>query len=297
MEQEILKLIKKLSPNITDEELNEILYTVEGEEKKLKDGFSDEIIKIMEGKIQSVKDSTKEEKENFYKKGQKEKAQELEAKFKEMTGIESDGLFDELVQAHIEQTGKKSKLTDDDVKKHPLYISLEKERIAKADYDRLSEEFNNYKSNVSRNELLSKINDKAWNIVESNKPKKPENTVVFENLKKSFLGVLGSYNYEINGDTIVVLDKDGKRLEDNLSNAIDFDKFVKSNADNWFEWNVTDARDGSGNKNTPPTAPPAGNYSFETKADWDTAFNAEKDAKKRVELGKYAREKGWLASG
>lgn len=284
--EQVEKLLTKVF-NKTPDELGEVLYEGEGEERKPREDWADSVIPLFEQKIQSIKSSTKEEKENFYKKGVKEKAQEFEQLFKDKIGYKGEKeTFEEMLLDYAAQKPPKG-MTEDDIKKHPLYIELEQSTIPKSKYEEAINSFEDYKKNVSRNEVLNKIKSKAWNIVEGHKPKMPENSTVAENLRNSFLSSFENFDYEFNGDQIIVL-KDGKRVEDSLGNLVTFDTLTKQNADNWFEWNVTDARDASGNKNTPTGALP------DSKEAFTKAFNETTDREARVKLGQYGRSKGWL---
>jgi hypothetical protein len=155
-------------------------------------------------------------------------------------------LFIEYAQA---QTKTTAEVTDDVVKKHPVFIStVDKLKKEKAEEVRkATEQLETFKKEVGQKETFSKVSSKAIEIFNSFKPILSKDPVKAKNQMDDFIAKLNGYEYRIqDGDRIVIL-KDGKPLEDEHGHAKSFDIVVKETADRYFDFLVTDPERSSTN--------------------------------------------------
>lgn len=178
-----------------------------------------------------------------YAKAKKEERANFEKEIKEKFGIESDNTGLELVDTIVSEKsaeagkGKKGEVTEDDVKKHPVYQNLESR--AKKEIADKAKEFNDKYTQLEqkqkRGETFATIKAKAMNLLDGLKPVLPGNTDVANNIKGLFLGALDGFDYELQGDRAVIL-KDGKVMEDKHGNSMELEDLVKTTASKFFEF-------------------------------------------------------------
>lgn len=254
--------------NLTDEEVQSKFF--EGED--LKETAADELLAAIELKLTAAK---KGETEAFNKGFQKAEAKyktHAETVVKDVLGVEineGEELSEVVTKWHSENK-KKSAFTDDDVKKHPLYRQLEKERIPKEEYEKVIGEFEAYKQQSAKREVLAQVKPKVWSTVTSMNPKLPTDPNVAETYRNAFLSIFDSYDYQVENDDVLIL-KDGARVEDSFGNPLKFNDFVKSNASKYFEFQKQDPKGGAGNNNDNPT--PGGAVNKPMPKSWDE-FNS-----------------------
>jgi hypothetical protein len=241
--------------NQTQEEVSELLYEADG---KLKETASEALIQKFEAKINSLKTTDKEAireaQEAGYNRAKKEVMTEFEKKLKESQGVASDKMGMELVDEIIlkKSTEKPTKPTDDQIKASKLYLDLEekfKNNKEIADkHQVLTEEFENYKKGIERNNMLTIVKEKASVIFAGLNPILPENAEKANNLKRVFLTELEKYNYVFdNGSVAGIMDGD-KRLEDKFGNPVKFEQLVTEKAAAYFDFKKTDAKGSAENK-------------------------------------------------
>ncbi len=229
--------------NLTEDEVKQRYY----ENDAVKDGAADEILSTVSKKITDAKTDGQANFDKGFQKAEAKYKSAAEKLFSEKTGVEySDGrTLDEMIEEYSERNRKKS-LTDADIKIHPLYRDLEKNSIKVDEYNKLKQEHEQFVSNFQRKSVLDQVKPKVWNIVSSINPVLEANPKVAETRKNTFLSLFDSYDYQIEGDDIIVL-KDGNRIEDNFKNPLKFDEFVKDHASNYFEFNKQKPTGGAGN--------------------------------------------------
>lgn len=241
-----------------------------------------------------------------YQKAEAEIKSKAEKSFKEKTGFTEDAEnFEELLDKYIEQQAKnpkKSAMTDDDVKKHPAYLALEKERVPKAEYDKVKMEFEDYKACVSRNEKMSAIKSKVLNKFNSFQIEQIENPTVKAKRTDLFLKEFDAFDYEMDGDNVIII-KDGKRLEDDHGNLVQFDKFIENTAQEHFVFLKQTPRASAGNGNPDVKVEPKGEVTIkdeahyrELMADIDSRQAKETDPAKIIEIRKERAKLGetWM---
>jgi septal ring factor EnvC (AmiA/AmiB activator) len=193
------------------------------------------------------------EKDDQLKRGIKEGASKIEKELKDKFG-DSDLIGVELVESIVtKQVEDATKAGSKDISKHPEYIKLQAD-ITKQLKDRdkewqtkLDQKDGEFKKAV----IFDKVKSKALSYLDSAKAILPADVKKAENWKATYINALSTYNYQENEDgSIIVLDKDGKALQDSHANTITFDEVVKSTADNYFDYPKAEDRSSSGNKET-----------------------------------------------
>jgi len=241
--------------NKSEEEISALLYTKaeDSDELILKDDALELVLDADVSRVDKIKKSVKPDPEALksqYSRGLKEAMENYEKELRETYSSASDAQGLDLVKAIINsETKNKSKLTDDDVKKHPLYLDLEKNRVTKEKYDSLESEFNDYKSNQARNARLSDIKKDVMTIFDTLNAVQSDNPTVARNRINDFLSKFEQANldYEIQEDGNHVITKDGSRLEDDHGNPLKFKEFVVQNAQLYYDFAKSDAKGNAGN--------------------------------------------------
>ena len=191
-----------------------------------------------------------------YAKAKKEVLTDLEAQLKTTHGIQSDKkgveLIDEIITTKSESKGgDKGEITDDVVKKHPAFITMEKtfkQQLTDKEKE-LETKTKEYDGKFAKLETFTNVKSKADDIFQALKPILPKNTTVAQNIKNQFLKELEAYDYEKQTDGTFIVSKDGKRLEDSHGHSRDFDDIVKTVAGNYFEFEANNGGKTAGNNN------------------------------------------------
>lgn len=191
-----------------------------------------------------------------YAKAKKEERMLFEKEIKEQFQIESDttglDLINEVVTTKSEELGKgkKGEITEDDVKKHSVYQTLESryKKDLKSKDDEWQTKLTEIQSNYKKEETFSAVKSKALSILEGLKPVLPGDPTVANNQKGWFVGALKDYEFDLQDDRVVVM-KEGKVIEDNHGNSLGFDELVKSTASKFFEFQKNNGGGNAGNNN------------------------------------------------
>lgn len=187
-----------------------------------------------------------------YKKAKSEVLTELENSLKEKYGLQDSDLTGvELVDAVVaEQTkgGKPGELTEDAVKRHPVFQQAERAHKAalKQVQDDATQKVTDLETQYKRKETFATIAGKAEEILNTLNPVFPANPKVAANLKKAFLNTLEGFEFEDQNGVILVM-KDGKVYTDAHGNSVEFDTLVKENAGNYFEFKQNNGGGNAGN--------------------------------------------------
>lgn len=237
---------------------------------KLDDGKIDEILKEKDGvteatvqsqietldaaRVETLKAPKKGETyQDGYATAKKEVLTDLEKSLKTTHGIESDkkgvDLIDEIISTKT-QPGK-TDLTDDAVKKHPVFVQMEKDFKTKlTDKEKeLETKTNEYDGKIKKVQTFASVKNDADAIFQALKPVVAKNPTVANNIKKQFLAELEGFEYEKQADGSYIVSKDGKRVEDKHGHARDFNDIVKSIAGDYYEFEANNGGSSAGNDN------------------------------------------------
>jgi len=294
--EETLKALMYLATkqfNLTEEELKPLLTDDEG---KLKEDALDLLLEKDKDRIAKLKKERETKYNEGFQTAEKKFKTHAEEVFKAKTGYDGtednfEGMFDSWFAKQKETLSKKKEVTEDDIKKHPLYIGLESKSIPKEKYDDLQKSFDEFKTQSQKKQVMDVVTSKAWDVVAAKNPILSENQTVAENRKRDFLAKFNGYDYDLQDGKIIVL-RDGKRLEDAHGNLKPFEAVVIELAELNFDFRAQEPRGNAGNKT-------GGAVVLTERPTTEDELNAvldkysgasEDDAKKRVAALKFYRE-------
>jgi hypothetical protein len=286
---DILKDFAVKSLGITDDRFAEILYS--DDKVTVKETALDELLRLDAERVKSLKAANKDELtakfNNGHQKGLAEGLGKFEATLKEQFGVgDSTAQGVDLVKEILVKQGQSANIDDEKVKLHPLYrkleVALEKDYIAKSEYEKVTQEFDGYKNGVEKEKVMHVVKSDALKAFRSFEPVLSADTTKALNQELDFLNKLGAYEYEIQMDGSHIIKVDGKRLENAQGHPVSFNDFVKTQADKYFDFKVQTARENAHNHNTNVvinnvTVP-------KTKQEYLVALNNESDPVKKVAL-------------
>lgn len=233
------------------------LYNEAGE---LRSEALDELLKLDVERVSKLKPDVEKIKNDQYKKGVAEGLGKLEKDFKEKTGFISEKLGVELFLDYAaEQAKANSKITDDVIKKHPVYITAldklkqEREDAIKAE----QEKFNQFQQELSKKETFNSVSKKAMELFLSWNPVLSPDQLKAKNQINDFVEKLKNADYDIQGEKIIIT-KEGKLLEDGHGNMVEFDKFVRGIADTYYDFHKSDPKGSPNNGNQGQQKPTGG---------------------------------------
>lgn len=235
--------------NWTEDEAREKLL-VEGE---LAENYADIILEADKARIQKLKNERTDKYNEGFQTAEKKFKSYAEETFKKLTGYSGDeGNFEDMFQLWYANEKKKlatkKEVTEDDIKRHPLYIDLETKTIPKEKYDELQKSFDEFKTSKQRAEVMGVVTERAWSVVAAKNPILSENQTVAENRKRDFLAKFSGFDYDLQDGKIIVL-KDGKRLEDEHGNLKPFESVVLDLAALNFDFRAQGEKGNGGNEN------------------------------------------------
>lgn len=270
--------------NLPAESIQEKLY------KKQEDGtFSNEfadnaletLLELDRERVSKLKSIDNADITKFKNMGKAEALTNFEKQIKELYKVEEDVKGVDLIQSIVRKTSS-TKMTDDQVKLHPLFIALENQKnneinTFKSTYE---DEINKLKNEFTSKEINSKVNDIAIGVLDTMKPILSSDPAKANNVKKLFLSQISSEYQFQNVDGNIIPVKDGKRAEDEHGNALTLDKLVQRKAMDFFEFEKQDQKGSASNQGgtTPPLVVP------KTKEELSAMIFNEPDAAKRLAL-------------
>lgn len=254
---DFLKILRALLSGVykmTDGEIDALLQNADATEDttltEILDKDKERVAKLTKSKAgQTFQDG--------YKKAKAEVLAAHEKEIREKFGIEDEELTGlELVAAVIEKEAPeagKAALTEEVIKKHPVYLALEKEKKkalteAEATWKAKLEEA---QKGFKKTETLRSVNEQALKILTDLNPVLPGTPKVAQTVQKAWLKGFEGNGFEVDedGNITAILDAEGKPLEDGHGNPIKFEDFVKSSAENYFEFKANNGGSNGGNDN------------------------------------------------
>ena len=222
----------------------------EDQQKEILQKLLDEDAKRVEAIKKSV--DTKPAFQDGFKKAQGEILTKFEKDLKEKFGLESDKMGLELVEEVVSKKsegGQGGDVTEDAIKRSKVFQDMEsnlKKQITtvKNEYEtKINEIQDGYKAE----QTFSNVSQKALQIFNGLNPILPQNKTVADNQVKFFVNTLKDFKFDVQDERIVVMDKDGKVLEDGHGNSRSFEDIVKETASGLFEFKANNGGSGSGN--------------------------------------------------
>ena len=222
----------------------------EDQQKEILQKLLDEDAKRVEAIKKSV--DKKDAFQDGFKKAKSEVLTDFEKGLKEKFGVESDKTGLELVEELVSKKsegGQGGDLTEDAIKRSKVFQDMEsnlKKQITtvKTEYEtKINEIQDGYKAE----QTFSNVSQKALQIFNGLNPILPQNKTVADNQVKFFVNTLKDFKFDVQDERIVVMDKDGKVLEDGHGNSRSFEDIVKETASGLFEFKANNGGSGSGN--------------------------------------------------
>lgn len=212
------------------------------------------ILEIDAQRVENIKKSVdkKDAFQDGFKKAKSEVLTDFEKGLKEKFGVESDKTGLELVEEVVSKKsegGQSGDVTEDAIKRSKVFQDMEsnlKKQITtvKTEYEtKINEIQDGYKAE----QTFSNVSQKALQIFNGLNPILPQNKTVADNQVKFFVNSLKDFKFDVQDERIVVMDKDGKVLEDGHGNSRSFEDIVKETASGLFEFKANNGGSGSGN--------------------------------------------------
>jgi hypothetical protein len=267
------------------------------EDGKLKSDAKQTILKWNADNLSTIKKGiVKESFDDGYKKATSEVMTKFESDLKTKTGFKSDKKGVELVLDYagsLKPAG--TEITDDVIKKHPLYLSLQEEKEAAITSVKTEGEkaLNDFKSEISKKETFSKVSQKALELFHQEKPILSADPIKAKRQEELFLQQFKGYDYEMQGDRIVVT-KDGKVVENAQGHAVKFESLVKETAGTYFEFHAASTKASPGNNNGNSNGN-TGSFTFDAPKTQEEYVKMLSDPKLTLEQ-RNAVDKAWTES-
>lgn len=222
----------------------------EDQQKEILQKLLDEDAKRVEAIKKSV--DTKPAFQDGFKKAKSEVLTDFEKGLKEKFGIESDKTGLELVEEVVSKKsegGQSGDVTEDAIKRSKVFQDMEsnlKKQIKQTETD-YQNKINEIQDGYKAEQTFSNVSQKALQIFNGLNPILPQNKTVADNQVKFFVNSLKDFKFDVQDERIVVMDKDGKVLEDGHGNSRSFEDIVKETASGLFEFKANNGGSGSGN--------------------------------------------------
>lgn len=237
--------------------LSDILNTDSGEiaaalkESEESDNLKpkEEIEAYIKTSIQSkIKSAISDAHEQGKGRGTKEALSKFEKDLAEKYGVKPNGKLTELIDQVIASQRGKADIDENTIRSHEVYLNDLKK--IKELYDTTVNEFETYKSDISKRELKGDLLGKIESYATDNKYQLPSDPVKRRNNLDAFVNTLFNSGVNIisNEGNIMLTDKDGKPLKDDMMNVVNFDKWLASKIDMYYDKLEGDGRDSPGKR-------------------------------------------------
>jgi hypothetical protein len=222
--------------------------------------ITDAILAKDKERVKAFNDEKTKIHDKGYKKAQAESLTKFEEKLREAyeiddTDLKGEDLISKIVEIKVsnEKTtaGKsKDKLTDEDIKRHPLYLQLEQEKTkaVKKVEDEWTAKWNDKEKEIKKGTVLSTVRQRALEKFDELNPELPKDPKIAAKQKEWFLKELESdFEYELSedGKSLIPL-QNGEAAKDSHGNAITFDDLIKERVSSSFVIPVVKPKDGAG---------------------------------------------------
>lgn len=251
----VLKGLLSKAYKLDDGKLAEIFDAEDATDEKVSQALAElDILRVSELKKQNA--DNKDSFNQGYAKALKETREKFEKEIKDSFDVESENtgldLINEIVTLKTPAGGQGSAtITDDDVKKHPVYQGME--RQFKKDIKQLNDDhtakLTEVETAAKRNETFNSVRENAATILEKMNPILAKNPTVANTVKNLFFDSLKGFEYERQEDGTFMVTKDGKVQSDQHGHTKSFEDIVKGIAGNFFEFQENNGGQNAGNQN------------------------------------------------
>lgn len=247
--REVFQGVLVKSHNWTEAEVSSLF----NEDGSIKDDAQESILTKHAEAVEKQRAKAKAEREAQLLRGRKERGEELEKALK-AAGVDLEGAIGEEAvekfKAALEAKAKPSELEEDKVKTHPAYVKREKELLAQVTAkekewaDKLAER----DAKDQKERTRSKVKARLEEIKSVVKPVLPEDDVLAKRQLRLLDLDIDSVEYEAEEDgSILLKDKDGKRIEKANGHPKSLDEFLEETIRSNFPVQVSERRGSAGN--------------------------------------------------
>lgn len=248
--------------NLLGKKAPELEATLKAEDGELKaQGEIESYFKSeFSNRLKEAKTSGKKEGKGW---GQRETREEVEKELSQLLKVDSAPLED-MVQAYTGKVLESSKkaLTPEDIRASDVFKeALKKERTK---VQELSQEFEQFKSQISTKQKRTAVRSKLKNILKSNNFRLPQDETILDTRVDLLIDrMFEQHDFQVNEQgNVLVMDKEGNPVQDEMFNNVPFTEWSKKKATLVFDVAEGDNRISPGNKTQVPGQPGPANYSF-----------------------------------
>lgn len=268
--------------------------------------FKDDALEVLKAtdakRIAKVKGDVDGMSRERYSLGKKEALTKLEQEVKDKFGIQSDKqgleLLEEAVEIARAKLPKGDTLKEEDIKKLPLYRTLEQQLQAQEQTfaQKLDAALKAKDAEHNRERVSNMVKAEAQDFLNTLDPILHDDPVKRATFQALYLDQVASLSYQVENDngkaSFLLLDKDGKRLEDQHGHPVKVNEKWKAIASSIYDFKVSEER-----HSAPANGNAGGNGASKTLvvkkpgsyAEWEEMMvqaDGIKDAKVRAETQK-----------
>jgi hypothetical protein len=239
---------------MTDDEVQSLYKTTDDGKKELVENVADILAAKDAERINRIETANKQKMTDLhdkaYQKAQKEVLSKFEKEVKAKYGYDTEKMGLDLIDDIVSQASAGSKDGIKDIKTHPEYIKLERqlqtEFVPKTRLDEVATQFEQFKQNVEKTTVVSKVKEDARKVFRSLNPILSKDPKRAANQEAEFLAKLDSFDYQVQQDGNHVILKDGGRLENEHKNPVLFQDFIRNKASELYDFAEQGAKGNSG---------------------------------------------------
>lgn len=269
------------------------------EDGTVKDNALQDLLTVDATRIASLKSEGQTMFDNGFKKAQSEVLSLREKEIKEKYGVTTDkkglDLIDEIVTA---KAGQKVEMEPEKVKLHPEYIKLQDDLTnkLKTTETELNQKYKTLEEGYAKEKTFGVISKKADSILAGYGL--PEDEKLSNNQKKLLHLQLNEYSFQPNGEDFIVVDKEGKVVNDEYGHRKSFDSLVNEIAGNYWPKLEGERRTGTGatnnaaQNNNQAAKPNDYKGKIKTSQDYVDSMSKAKNAEERMQIDEEAGRAG-----
>jgi hypothetical protein len=246
MEEKLLAFTAK-ALNLEQDEIKDILATDGGTE-------------ILDAKLVA---HLKDQKDSGFKSAERKSNTNWESKLKAAFELQSDTKGLALIEEALEvietklQTAKPTEITETQIKKHPLFLNMEKQLqdVEKNLTTKFEQEKSQLQEAWQQEKVFTTAKEKATAVIDSLNLVLDPDPAKAAAQKSIIIRDLEQYKFMDNSGELVLLDKEGNRLENETGHAIKFEDAVKKIATTYFTPQKVEQRSSPNRQAEEGTAP------------------------------------------
>ncbi len=225
-------------------------------------------------------------KDEAFGRAKRETAEAFEKSLSEKLGVDKADV-DTMIDSYVEKNKKSFKADPKDIRNSDVYIEdMKAERAKVAEAEAKANEF---KSSIEKERVSEKIRSKAIELMSKGGYVLPTDETKRNNQIDLFVSnILNSNKFKsLDNKKIQILDAEGNVVRNELMDEVDFESFLTSKADSYFEVSKADRRKAPENGGASPGA--GGNVAipaFKTQDEYANLLYTTKDPAVREAMAK-----------